>query len=141
VRPVWSPDSTKAAAAFDTQIRIYDALRNVPTQAAIPLKNQLLISSQAYDRQLQQSETDVNANAGANTQSVQTPGQAASTLPDPATLVSFSPIVELVWASEELLYFRTGYVKEYKDASNNRRSYMRWHRLVLTPQPQPAVNR
>ena len=53
VRPVWSPDSTKVAAAFDTQIRVYDAVGNSPTQAAIPLRNQLLISSQAYDKELE----------------------------------------------------------------------------------------
>ena len=54
VRPVWSPDSAKVAAAFETQIRIYDAGGVNPTQAAIPLKNQMLISAQAYDRQQQQ---------------------------------------------------------------------------------------
>jgi hypothetical protein len=49
VRPVWSPDSAKVAAAFDKQVRIYDAIGNQPTQAAIPLRNQLLISSKAFD--------------------------------------------------------------------------------------------
>ena len=44
VRPVWSPDSSKIADAFDKQVRIYDAIGDAPTQAAIPLRNQLLIS-------------------------------------------------------------------------------------------------
>ena len=35
VHPVWSPDSSKVAAAFETQIRIYDANGTNPTQAAI----------------------------------------------------------------------------------------------------------
>ena len=37
----------KVAAAFDTQIRVYDAGEQT-RQAAIPLRNQLLISSQTY---------------------------------------------------------------------------------------------
>src|SRR5205085_11551401 len=44
VRPVWSPDSAKIATAFDNQIRIYDAVGTNPSQAAIPLRNQLLLS-------------------------------------------------------------------------------------------------
>ncbi|MEO8043223.1 MAG: hypothetical protein ABI646_11475, partial [Acidobacteriota bacterium] len=35
VQPVWSPDSSKVACAFDNQVRIYDANGNAPTQAAI----------------------------------------------------------------------------------------------------------
>ncbi|MCY7345810.1 MAG: hypothetical protein LH614_06265, partial [Pyrinomonadaceae bacterium] len=56
VRPVWSPDSAKVAAAVDRQVRIYDAIGNAPTQAAIPLRNQLLISSKAFDENLQRQE-------------------------------------------------------------------------------------
>ena len=59
VQPVWSPDSTKVAVAFDKQIRIYDAGGTPPTQAAIPLRNFLLISSQAYDRD-QQANGDLD---------------------------------------------------------------------------------
>src|SRR5215213_1771477 len=39
VQPVWSPDSAKVAVAFDKDVRIYDAIGDAPTQAAIPLKN------------------------------------------------------------------------------------------------------
>ena len=49
VQPVWSSDSTKVACGFEHQIRLYDANGTAPTQAAIPLRNNLLISSQAYD--------------------------------------------------------------------------------------------
>ena len=59
-----------------------------------------------------------------------------TTLPDPAKLVSFSPIVDLEWTSPDILYLQTGYVKEYKNAADSRRSYLRWHRLVFSPQPQ-----
>jgi len=65
---VWSADSTKVACAFEHQIRIYDAAGTAPTQAAIPLRNHLLLSSQGYDREQQEKlnaenvQTDVNAN-------------------------------------------------------------------------------
>ncbi len=130
VRPVWSPDSAKVAAAFDRQIRIYDAVSETPTQAAIPLRNQLLISSQKYDQDLQLKEQNVNAPAGgANLPTNQT----VSTLPDENSLVSFNPIINLVWEQETLLYFQTGFVKQFKTGEGSR-SYLRWHRLVLSPQ-------
>jgi hypothetical protein len=34
-----------------------------------------------------------------------------------------------------MLYFQTGFVREYKNAAENRHSYLRWHRLILSPQP------
>lgn len=122
VQPVWSPDSAKVAAAFEHQVRIYDALGTNPTQAAIPLRNQLLISSQAYDQaQAQQLNADANA-------------AAPSTLPDPATLVSFNPIVLLNWPSPDILYFETAYLKRMKNEADSVTSFVRWHRLILTPQ-------
>jgi len=109
VRPVWSTDSSKVAAAFDTQIRIYDANGTNPTQAAIPLRNQLLISSQAYDNNQQRQLQAANANADptltANTQS--TPDQPLSTLPDAKLLVSYNPIVEIAWTADDLIYLQT----------------------------------
>ena len=138
-RPVWSPDSTKVAVAFDTQVRIYDAIGTTPTQAAIPLRNQLLISSEVYDRQMEQqavadnTATNENANAPVNA------APATSTLPDPAKLVSFNPIVTLQWTTDDILYFQTGYIKQYENPADNRASYLRWHRLVFSPQPsQPG---
>jgi hypothetical protein len=129
-RPVWSPDSSKVAAAFDTQVRVYDAVGNTPTQAAIPLRNQLLISSQAYDRQLEQQAAAENSVANDNTQL-----PATTTLPDPAKLVSFNPIVTLQWTSDDILYLQTGYVKQFENPAENRASYLRWHRLIFSPQP------
>ena len=131
VSPVWSPDSAKVAVAYDKQIRIYDAIGNTPTQAAIPLRNQLLISSQAYDQELQRKEAansnpDANTNASAN--------QPLTTLPDENSLVSFNPTTTLEWTAEDLLYFQTGYVKQMKNEADSVRSYLRWHRLILSPQ-------
>lgn len=136
VRPVWSPDSTKVAAAFDTQIRIYDATGTNPTQAAIPLRNQLLISSQAYDRdqqrKLQAANTGADANAAANT--APPDEQPLSTLPDEKLLVSYNPIVEIAWTADDLLYLQTAYLKRMKNEADSVRSFSRWHRLALSAQ-------
>lgn len=133
VRPVWSPDSSKVAVGFgsDKQIRIYDAIGNSPTQAAIPLRNSLLTSSQVYDQQLIQKES---ANSTMQTNSANANTQTATVLPDEASLVSFNPIVALEWTSDDLLYFQTGYIKMMKNEADSVRSYLRWHRLILSPQ-------
>lgn len=143
VRPVWSPDSAKVAVGFDKQIRIYDAIGNAPTQSAIPLRNSLLISSQLFDQELQRKEaaisantnananTNADANSAANTANV---SQPSATLPDEGTLVSFNPIVTLEWTADDLLYFQTGYVRQMKNDADSVRSYLRWHRLALSPQ-------
>ncbi len=133
VRPVWSPDSAKVAVGFDKQqIRIYDAIGDQPTQAAIPLRNQLLISSQAFDRKVnneQNPQLDANTETNASTN----PAQPSMTLPDERTLVSFQPIIALEWSADNMIYFQTGYVKLYR-TGDGARSSLRWHRLVLSPQ-------
>jgi len=143
VPPVFSPDSTKVVTAFDTQVRIYDAVGTSPTQAAIPLRNQLLLSSQAFDREqqlkLQGQDTNASssANANANTAPTPTPDLSATTLPDPKTLVSFNPIVQVEWPQPELIYFRTAFVKRMQNAADSVTSFARWHRLILSGQ-RPA---
>lgn len=141
IRPVWSPDSTKVATAFETQIRIYDAAGTNPTQAAIPLRNQLLISSQAYDRDQQRRAQSPAANADANIQANPTPepDQPLSTLPDEKLLVSYNPIVEIAWTADDLLYLQTAYLRRMKVEADSVRSFSRWHRLVLSTQvPAPV---
>ncbi|MGB7209201.1 MAG: hypothetical protein WBD27_11120 [Pyrinomonadaceae bacterium] len=136
VQPVWSPDSAKVACAFDKQVRIYDADGNAPTQAAIPLRNNLLLSSKVFDDEQQTKLNVANAAPDAKTQS-NSPGNsnvAPTTLPDENTLVSFNPIVALNWPSEEQLYFQTAYVKRMKNEADSVTSFPRWHRLILTPQ-------
>ncbi len=135
VRPVWSPDSAKIAVAFDKQVRIYDAIGDAPTQAAIPLRNQLLISSKAFDENLQrQLEGAENINAPANV------NQETATLPDENSLVSFNPIINLEWTADELLYLQTGYIKQMKNETDSARSYLRWHRLIFSPQAAALGN-
>jgi Tol biopolymer transport system component len=140
VRPVWSPDSTKVAAAFETQVRIYDAVAINPTQAAIPLKNQLLISSQAYDRN-QQRMTQAAADANVDPNTAGTPEQPLSTLPDEKLLVSYNPIVEIAWTAEDTVYLQTAYLKRMRNEAENVRSFARWHRLIFTAQPTVAANK
>lgn len=139
VRPVWSPDSSKVAEGFETQVRIYDAGGTSPTQAAIPLRNQLLISSQAYDREeqqkLQAANTEGSPAAGQPAANQPTPPLQPNTLPDEKSLVSFNPITDLQWTSPDLLYLRTAYIKRMKNEADSVQSFARWHRLVLTPQP------
>jgi WD40-like Beta Propeller Repeat len=135
VRPVWSPDSAKVAVGFDKQIRIYDAIGDTPSQAAIPLRNQLLISSQAFDQAKNREEQNPpsNANTETNANAAVSPNQPSMTLPDEKTLVSFQPIIALEWSADNLLYLQTGYVKQYRNG-DGARSSLRWHRLVLSPQ-------
>lgn len=138
VQPVWSPDSAKVAAGFDNQVRIYDALGTAPTQAAIPLKNNLLLSSQAYDNEQQNKLNAVNTqDANVQSNSNLNASQPA-TLPDPGTLVSYNPIVALNWTAEGLLYFETAFIKRMKNEADSVTSFPRWHRLVLTPQAATA---
>ena len=136
VQPVWSPDSAKVACAFDTQVRIYDANGNAPTQAAIPLRNSLLLSSRAFDGEQQFKLNAANSASDANTQANAAGNSniVPTTLPDEKTLVSFNPIVTLNWPSEEQLYFQTAYVKRMKNEADSVMSFPRWHRLILTPQ-------
>ena len=141
VRPVWSPDSAKVAVAFGNQIRLYDANGTNPTQAAIPLRNQLLISSQNYDRdqqrQLQASNADPNSNTQPNSNTP--PDQPLSTLPDEKLLVSFNPIVEIAWTADDLFYLKTAYIKRMKNEGDSVMSFSRWHRLAFTAQAtQPS---
>lgn len=148
VQPVWSPDSAKVAVAFNKQIRIYDASGERPTQAAIPLRNDLLLSSRTYDAKLTAEEKNaVNAaingnangeakkpNANANANANVAADQPQSTLPDPNMLVSFNPIITLEWTQSDILYLQTGYVKEMQVQTESVRSYLRWHRLILSSQ-------
>ncbi len=134
--PVWSPDSAKVAVGFNvenkpSQVRIYDAIGDQPTQAAIPVRNQLLISSQAYDQKVNNEQQNPAGNPETNTNT--NPVPPSMTLPDEKTLVSFQPIVTLEWSADNLLYLQTGYVKQYR-TGDGARSSLRWHRLVLSPQ-------
>jgi Tol biopolymer transport system component len=116
--PVWSPDASKVATAFDTDVVIYDAGGKTPTQGRLPLGDQLLAASVAYD----QKTTTKKANANSATQN-------ASSVP--TTPASFNPIVRLDWRRPETLYFQTAYVRVRPETIN---TFQRWHQLTLSAQ-------
>jgi len=116
--PVWCPDASKVATAFDTDVAIYDAGGKTPTQGRLPLGDQLIAASVAYD----QKTTTKKANANSATHN-------ASSVP--TTPASFNPIVRLDWRRPETLYFQTAYVRVRPETIN---TFQRWHQLSLSAQ-------
>jgi hypothetical protein len=121
VLPVWSPDASKVATAFGTDVKIYDAGTDSPSQATAPLREQLIAASRAYD----EKEKSKTSNGNTSTPS-----------PTPAPIeeepASFRPIVRLFWSEDKSLYLQTGYVRNFEDGPVN--NFMRWHLLNLSPQ-------
>ncbi len=112
--PVWSPDASKIATAFDTDVAIYDAGGKTPTQARIPLRDQLIEASVAFE----QKTSTKKATTAAST----TPGVPPS----------FNPIVRLDWRRPESLYFQTAFVRVMPSETIN--TFQRWHQLTLSAQ-------
>jgi hypothetical protein len=125
VFPVWSPDSSKIATAFDTDVWIYDASTSTPTAARIPLRDPLRNASVAFDAQHLSGNKKPGA-AGGKTD--ETPTGVAP--PSSAPPKSFAPIIRLEWSQPETLLIQTGYIKSYPSAPQ----YPRWHELHLSPQ-------
>lgn len=105
--PVWSPDASKVATAFDKDVAIYDALTQKPTAARIPLAEPLHAASVRYDEKTLKK---------------------ASNRP-----VSLNPIVRLDWPQPETLFIQTGFERIYTNEPPVSR-FMRWHTLYLSPQ-------
>lgn len=133
VYPVWSPDSAKIAVAYDKTVKIYDAVGIQPTQAAIPLQNLLLLSSKTHKENLQRQNQNTEANAAPTNTEVNA-NQVVSTDIDEDSKVYFNPIIALKWTDVNILYLQTGYQKLFENSANNVRSYLRWHRLIFSPQ-------
>ncbi len=148
--PVWSPDSSKVATAFEMDVAIYDAATNRPTQARIRLGDALLKASFAYREKQASERSDQKAgesgqrsqpqsSTGSQGQSTATSQSAATPTPDeegksttgipPA---SFNPFMHLAWPSPETIYAQTAFVRIYPSESIN--TFQRWHRLTLSPQ-------
>jgi hypothetical protein len=123
--PVWSPDSSKVATAFDTDVAIYDAATSKPTQARIPLREDLITASRIFEaKNLAATQLPANsANRVANTSS------AAPHLDVPA---SFNPTVRLEWPAPEKLYIQTAYVRLMRSETIN--TFPRWHLVFLSAQ-------
>ncbi|HKS08361.1 MAG TPA: hypothetical protein VJS13_02370 [Pyrinomonadaceae bacterium] len=122
--PVWCPDASKIATAFDTDVAIYDAGGSTPTQGRVPLGEQLIAASVIYE------EKSGTKKAGANENAAASPTPASSSTP--AAPPSFNPIVRLQWPSPEMLYLKTAYVRTMPSETIN--TFQRWHQLNLSAQ-------
>lgn len=137
--PVWSPDASKVATAFDTDVAIYDAAApDAQAGARISLREPLLAASAAYDEnrvraKTKKAEDERNANGGSASASSSSPG-ATPTPPQHTSgpPVSFNPIVSLKWPQPETLYLKTAFVRTYENNPMN--NFQRWHVLHLSPQ-------
>src|SRR5437868_14386158 len=122
---VWSPDSSKVATSFESDIGIYDAANKAPTQARIKLNETLLTASATYEEKL----------PGKKVESAK-PDQAQSNSSAAAFHASFNPIVRLEWPAPEKLYLETAFVRLFNEPVH---TWSRWH--VITLSPQAAVLR
>ncbi|HJT67154.1 MAG TPA: hypothetical protein VJ749_11910 [Pyrinomonadaceae bacterium] len=128
--PVWCPDASKIATAFDSDIAIYDAGGNTPTQGRIPLSHQLIAASVAYEENSATKKSGENGKP--NTSHTSPPATPTSTSSSPAAPPSFNPIVRLEWPSPEQLYFKTAFVRVMPSETIN--TFQRWHLLNLSAQ-------
>lgn len=124
--PVWCPDASKIATAFDTDVAIYDAGGSTPTQGRVPLGEQLIAASVIYEEKSGTKKAGANANA----QPGAAPTPASSSTP--TVPPSFNPIVRLQWPSPEMLYLKTAYVRVMPSETIN--TFQRWHQLNLSAQ-------
>jgi hypothetical protein len=122
--PAWSADSSKVAAAFDTDVMIYDAATNKPTQARIRLRDALLSASRVFEAK----SSAVNKPGEANANKAETAPQSTSAIP-----ASFNPIVRLAWPTPDKLFLQTAYVRVLPNETIN--TFQRWHLLLISPQP------
>jgi hypothetical protein len=127
--PVWSPDSSKVATAFDADVGIYDAATNRPTQARIPLRDALIAASFSFEEKSNKRSNDKKSGGEKNQNAATSSpaGDAQKSLP-----ASFNPIVRLVWTTPDKLYLQTAYVRLIPNEIIN--TFPRWHRLQLSPQ-------
>ncbi len=121
--PAWCPDSSKIADAFDTDVMIYDATSNKPTQARIRLRDALIAASRGYEER----------SAGGKKKNENNESKAVETRPaESAIPASFNPIIRLEWSSPEKLFLETAYVRLMPNDTIS--TFQRWHLLVLSPQ-------
>jgi WD40 repeat protein len=120
--PVWSPDASKVATAFETDVMIYDAAGGKPTQARIRLSDVLLEASRIFEQKTSGENKKSEGHQGSSGT-----GTTSSIIP-----ASFNPIVRLEWTSPEKLYFQTAYVRLFPNEQIN--NFQRSHLLILSPQ-------
>lgn len=118
--PVWSPDSSKIATAFGSDIGIYDAANKLPTQARIKLNETLLTASAAYEEKLPGKKVDPTKG-----------GQSPAISPATAFHASFNPIVRLEWPTPEKMYMETAFIRLFNEPVH---TWSRWHLVTFSPQ-------
>lgn len=131
--PAWSADSSKVATAFETDVAIYDAATNKPTQARIALRDQLLkasLASEDKNSNKKKDESGQQKGAGSGASGEATSGQQSQSTNSPPA--SFNPIIRMEWPSPETMYMQTAFVRVYPNETIN--TFRRWHRLSLSPQ-------
>ncbi len=121
--PVWSPDASKVATAFETDVAIYDSGGKTPTHGRLPLADQLVAASVVYE---QKTATRKASNSNA------TPGPTPAASTASSVPASFNPIIRLEWRRPEALYFQTAYVRLMPNETIN--TFQRWHLLNLSAQ-------
>jgi hypothetical protein len=116
--PVWCPDSSKVADAFDTDVMIYDAASSKPTQARIRLRDALIAASRVYEEKSAggKKKSDNTGNSGA----------------EQAIPASFNPIIRLEWTIPDKLFLETAYVRLMPNDTIT--TFQRWHLLSLSAQ-------
>jgi hypothetical protein len=120
VEPVWSPDGTKLATAFEYDVAVYDAGGGRPTGAGLSLREPLHAASAEYDaRVFKKGEPAAQ-------------GPAQQPQPSEAVLISMNPFVRLEWVEPETIYAQTAFVHIYHDEPVFK--YPRWHVLHVSPQ-------
>lgn len=124
VAPVWSPDGSKVATAFEYELAVYDAATGSPTAAGLPLRDTLWTSSVAYD------EKAADANTAATPAASGTTNDAA---PAERVVNSFNPIFRLEWVEPETMFMQTAFVRIYREQAPIV-NYPRWHVVRFFPQ-------
>jgi hypothetical protein len=139
VSPVWSPDGTKVATAFDYDLAVYDAAGSAPTGGSLPLEQQLRAASARYDARVFARNSNAQTNAGAAPAAKPDAGTAPQDGSGAAeaaetVLISHNPIVRLEWIEPEKLYTQTAFVRFYSEEPMPTFKYARWHLVHLHPQ-------
>lgn len=135
--PVWSPDASKVATAFDKNVAVYDAQGSQPSSADIPLEEPLWASSYAYDRRSTAAkggkadggEAATSGDGGGASQVSAEVPPVGSTL-----LISFNPVVRVAWLEPETLYVQTAFIHFYRGEAVPRVTNVRWHIVRLSAQ-------
>jgi hypothetical protein len=126
VAPVWSPDGTKVATAFEYEVAVYDAGGSSPTAGGFPVGEPLSAASVEYDARFFKKPEPA---AGGNVAAVATDADAAG-----GVLISLNPVVRLEWLAPETIHAQTAFVRLYRNEPLPTLKYTRWHVLHLSPQ-------